>query len=794
MIKMKDKETLHPRVQREKEELFSAKPEVDIDRIKILLEVYGETEGQAPVIQRAKLFAKLCAEKAIYIDGNPIVGALTKYKYGSYPIPELGVRWMKKVDKFSLQRGQVPLSAEQKEWIEKAVNFWEDRNVFKQTREIILQSRGVDIVSLLRHGVATELVAGGFINPFPDFSKVLRKGLMGIAAEIEEEKGKLDIGLSEDLNRWYFYQGALLCLHGMVNLAQRYATLAREMARGERDPVRKAELEATAGRCDHVPANPARNFLEALQVVWFVILGTWIQSPVVLFCPPCRFTQYMYPFYKKEKEEGRLTDEEAIELIQLFFLKLNSLAQVLPPHGFAFSQSRLGLQLSLGGLTEDGEDATNDLDFLVLEAQRRIRLPEPLVNVLYHDKLSEMFLLKCVDLIQTGIGQPAFHDVTKIVARHLYHDRMTVEEARSATIVGCVQSAVPGCSAQPWEGVFNTSKMMELALNNGKDSLTGVSLGLETGDAESFQSYEELYGAVMKQLKCFVPLVRQTARTAWNIQRNFPSPFSSALIDDCIKNGKDIIDGGARYYAADGTSIVGVVDLANSLAAVRKLVFEDKKITMRQLREALAADFEGFEEVQRMCLDAPKYGNDEDYVDSIAKEIFRTCWDEHQRFLNYLGRPVKPEAYSVVAHFAIGRFTGALPSGRKARTPLTDASVSAMPGTDKYGPTALAKSAAKVIDTVKYGCNHLNMKFHPVALEGREGARKFISMIKTYMDLGGYHVQFNCVSSETLKEAQAHPEKYRDLVVRVAGFSAYFVHLDPMVQNEIMKRTELRFR
>lgn len=784
---------LSERVAREKEEVLSAPPRVDIDRIKFLMEVYKETEMLPPVILRARLFDKLCSEKPIFIDGNPIVGTLTKYKYGSYPVPEFGARWMKKVDRMSLQRGEVLLTGEDKEWIDKSADSWWDKNVFNRTREIINQSQGVDIAVLQKCGVATELIAGGFINPLPDYSKVLSKGLKGIITEVAQEKGRIDTGSPEGLNKMYFYEGVLLCLNAMIKLAQRYAILAREMANSEENLQRKHELEKITQTCELVPANPARNFYEALQSVWFTILGTWIQSPIVLLSPPGNFTQYMYPFYKKDKEGGKLSDDEAIELLQFFFLKLNGLAQVLPPHGLALSQSRLGFQLSLGGLTPDGEDATNELDFLVLEAQRRIQLPEPLVNLLYHDTLSEEFLLKCIDLIRTGIGQPAFHDVRKAIARHLYHDKMTLEEARNVTIVGCVQSGIPGCSAQPWEGLFNTAKMIELALNNGTDPLTGIRVGPQTGDAESFKSYEDVYGAVVKQLKYFIPLLRLVARTAWNIQRNFPAPFSSALINNCISEGRDIIDGGARYYVADGTSFIATVDLANSLAAIRRLIFEDKKVTMKQLREALAADFEGYEEIHRMCLNAPKYGNDDSHVDAIARELFKICWEEHQKIPSYLGRPLKPEAYSVTSHFATGRFTGALPSGRKARTPLTDGSVSAMPGTDRNGPTALLKSAARVIDTEKFGCNHLNMKFHPSSLEGLEKARKFLGLIGTYMDLGGYHVQFNCVSSKTLKDAQLYPENYRNLIVRVAGFSAFFVNLDREVQNEIIKRTELRF-
>lgn len=374
----------------------------------------------------------------------------------------------------------------------------------------------------------------------------------------------------------------------------------------------------------------------------------------ILTSPPSRFTQYMYPFYKKDKEEGKLTDEEVIELLHFFFLKLNGLAQVLPPHGFAWSQSRLGLQLCLGGLTSKGEDATNELDFLVLEAQRRIRLPEPLVLLINHNQLSEDLLLRSVDLIRTGIGQPAFHNIEKAIARHLYHDKMELEEARNISVGGCVQSNIPGSSAAAWEAMFNTAKMIELALNNGKDPLSGIQLGPQTGNAETFESYEELYQAVVKQLEYFIPLVRTISRTAWQMERDFPVPFNSALTNDCVKRGADMVDGGARYQWGNGISIVAGIDLANSLGAIKKLVFENKKINMKQLKEALAADFEGYEEIQRMCLDAPKYGNDDVYVDSIAKGLYEICYREHQKFPDYLGRPSKPEAFSVTAHLPLG--------------------------------------------------------------------------------------------------------------------------------------------
>ncbi|MBU2608206.1 MAG: hypothetical protein KKF26_02705, partial [Chloroflexi bacterium] len=603
---------------------------------------------------------------------------------------------------------------------------------------------------------------------------------------------ELNTGEPGALDKFYFYQAAKMSLNGMVLLANRYASLAREMAEGEANAERKRELGEIADICEWVPANPARNFREALQSFWFTMLGVWLERPSALNSPPSTLTRALYPFYQKDKAEGRITREAAIELLQLLFLKFNQLAYVLSPHAYRLNQGRLGLQLSLGGLTSKGEDATNELDWLVLEAQRRIRLPEPLVNLVSHDKLSEEFLLGCVDLIRTGIGQPAFHNSRTSIERHLLHHKMSLEEARTFTIAGCVQSTIAGYMDGYWETRLNVAKIFEFVLENGKDPLTGIQLGLQTGSAEGFQTYEEFYQAFVKQMEYFVPLTHNISRTAWSLQRNFPTPFASPLVNDCIKEGKDISDGGARYSFGDGVCLVGVIDIANSLAAIKKLVFEDRKLTMGQLRQALLADFEGYEDIERMCIMAPKYGNDEDYADSIAQDIYERC-DNLQSKTDYLGRPVMPSAYSVAAHAAFGELTGALPSGRKARETLVDASVSAQGGTDRNGPTALAKSAARVIDTVKYGSSHLNMKFHPTALKGRQGARNLLSLIKTYFDLGGYHVQFNCVSAETLQEAQLHPEEHQELIVRVAGFSAYFVTLDKDVQDDIIKRTELSF-
>ena len=787
---VKKEELLSPRVKKEKEALLSASPQIDTERLEILLDLYQHDGTEANIIRRAKLFNRLCSEKTIFIDDNPIVGTLTKYKYGAQLFPEEGCAWMERTDEFFLKRGTVKVTPEVREWIDKGLELWRHSNIFSVSREIILEKLGIDTRIMGKCGVWTEITPHGTRHMiFADYDKALKKGLNGVLAEVEEAESKLDVGELDALDRYHFYQAAKLALNGMITLARRYASLAKEMAKDEKNAARKRELEEIAVVCEHVPANPARNFREAIQAYWFIMLGIWLEAPAELNAPPITFTKCLYPFYKRDKEEGKITPEEAIELIQFFFLECNRLCDILSPHGRRFSQTRLGLQLGLGGYTPDGGDATNEVDYLVLEAQRQVQMPEPLVNLMYHDKLSDEFLLKCIELVKTGVGQPAFHNGRIAVERHLFHNHATLNEARTCGIGGCVQSALPGLMNGYWYIRLGVAKMIELVLENGKDPLTGIQLGLQTGDANSFQTYDEFYQAFIKQLEYFIPLSHNASRIVWNCQRDFPAPFGSTLVCDCIEKGKDLTHGGARYSFGDGVCLVGVVDAANSLAAIKKLVFEDKKITMSQLREALAADFEGHEDIQRMCLDAPKYGNDDEYADSIAKDIYDICYELTPQ-TDHLGQRVMPSAYSVAAHTAQGEYTGALPNGRKARLALADASVSAQGGTDTNGPTALVKSAAKILDGVKYSSTHFNMKFHPTALKG-EGSKKLLSLIKTYFDLGGYHVQFNCVSSETLKEAQLHPEEYKDLIVRVAGFSAFFIHLDNDLQDEIIKRTEL---
>jgi pyruvate formate-lyase/glycerol dehydratase family glycyl radical enzyme len=788
---------LSERVENLKNFLVNHPPQLDTERLAYLRDSYKETDHLSAPIRRARLFEKTMLNKTIYIDDNLIVGSLTKFIGGVAPYPEWSCRWMAKKADVPTHLGGLNLTEEDKTLINEAVAAWKDTNIYNRACQAYKEASGVDPIQMQRTGVWH---SGPLSNPIGainlDYGKVLNKGVRGVIEEIQAELKVTPVGTIEGLKKRDFLSGMMITLEATIKNAKRYASLANEMAEKEKNSARKKELKEIAKICERVPENPARNFREAVQSWWFTHVASLIEVASAAHCPG-RFSQYMYPFYKKDLDAGKINSEEAIELLGLLFVKLLEVGLFFSALNHRGNAGQTQAHISLGGLTPDGKDATNEIDYLLLETQRRMRVPEPTLSILYHDNMPQDFLMKALEVIrETGLGQPAFFNNDLCVNKLLYHhgkEGITLEEARSVCLVGCIQPRVVHASSSGWEAQVNMPKMLELALNNGVDPKTELQIGPKTGDVDKFKSYDELYKAVESQLRFFMPMARESATLSIAMMTEFlPTVYQSSLIDDCIKNGKDIIGAGARYDVS-GAQPVGTVDLGNSLAAIKKLVFDDKRFTMKDLKKALAADFEGHEDIQKMCYDAPKFGNDDDYVDQIVSQLYDLFWVEHQKFPTQTGRPSRPEAFSVAFHNAMGYFTGALPTGRKAGTALTDASVSAMPGTDTHGPTVLVMSAVKAVDTIKWGSNHMNMKFHPSALQSTDGLRKLLALIKTYMDLGGHHVQFNCVSSDTLKDAQKHPENYRDLAVRVAGFSAFFVHLDKGVQDEIIKRSELKF-
>ncbi|MDD5094834.1 MAG: pyruvate formate lyase family protein [Dehalococcoidia bacterium] len=786
---------LSDRVKRLKESFHEAPVKLSTERLRFVLEAYRETEGRAPIIRRAMVLDKYLKGMTLQIDENPIVGNPTQYRRGVNPYPEWAANWFTKKDHNS-QFGSLQPKLNDEDWtlIREARTYFNGRCMVDKVNEVFADMHpGLTRPEIVRECsiLDSAFVPIGYI--VVDNARVINRGLEGLLEDVRQRLERIPAAYVQEIHRIEFLKAARISLEAVIAWANRYADLAEQMAQSETDESRKKELIGIAERCRRVPAKPARDFRDAVQSLWFTHAAMWAEVAQIGMSPG-RIGQYLNPFPLKDKQEGKITDEEAVELIELFFIKMSELALHQPGDNAALAApNHLGQNISIGGVKIDGTDATTELDYLILEADAQVRMIQPSLVCIWHNRLPEELLMKCAENIRLGIGKPAFVNSDLCVQRNMDRYKCSVEEARDFAIVACTQSGIVGKINGDWETLISLPKMLELALNNGVNPLTGVQHSLKTGDPTKFQTYEELHEAVWRHLEYLGRLGREMDIASLSLNSQYlPSPFCSCLVDDCIEKGMNLLEGGSRY-SFDTQLPVGTVDLANSLAAIKKLVFEDKKLTMKQVIDALKADFKGYDTIRKMMIDAPKYGNDDDYVDQITKDWFDLFYKMAIIYKSHVNTDDgRPEAVSVSLHRLFGHYCGALPNGRKSLQPFADGITSAYPGTDKNGPTALIKSAAKVLDPMKYDGNLLNMKLHPTAVADRQGMRKLLMLVKTLMDLGGYHVQFNVVDSETLRDAQQHPEEYKNLIVRVAGYSAFFVQLDPLIQEEIIDRTEQR--
>ncbi len=760
---------------------------LSLSRVKLLVASYKETEGQTPPIRRAKAFERIVTQIPIYIEEDDLlVGSFAARPMDLEWYPEYSVNQEMTAEQLTgiLARGDTIEEARE------VIRYFRDRCVQKTflsrideaERRIIEETS--DPGAWVYRAKSTMDVDRGYHSV--DYQKAIRKGFLGVLKEVEGELKATPVKDDETYQKRDFLRGLTIVLKAGVEYARRHAALATELA-ARSEGRRKMELERMADICDHVPAHPARSFYEAIQTVCFLHILMHLESRGQV--SPGRMDQYLYPYYKRDVEEGRLTKEGAIELLECFRVKMSTLRLFNDVHYHEIISGEAQYHnVTLGGQTTDGEDATNELSYLFLEAASRTRTPHPTLSIRCHDKLPEDFVLKGLELVRTGLGFPAFFN-DKSSIPWLLGLGATLEEARDYCLGGCVSHIVSG-QASPMEAFFfSLPKCLELALHNGFDPRTEKQLGPKTGEFADLRTFGDLVDAFKTQVKYF----SEQGAAIINEQRIVraevaPTMLSSAFTDDCIRNGKSCTGGGAHHVILMQVG-VGMIDVADSLAAIKKRVFEERKISKQGLLEALKLNFEGKGEVRKTLLSAPKYGNDEDGVDRIAAELYAWWW----RMVSDLDAPygVKytPAPYSVSAHGAAGKRVGALPSGRLAWTALADGSVSPSPGVDTNGPTAVMNSAGKIDQTPLFG-TLLNLKFHPSALKTREDLRKLHALIKTYFDDGGKHVQFNVVDKKTLREAQKHPEQYRNLIVRVAGYSAHFTELNRSIQEEIIHRTE----
>jgi len=782
------------RIDRLKEQLRSTPAEVDFERVRIMEEVYEDTAGYQQILRRAKFMATLLERKKLYIDDNLFVGSMASTVNGIYTYPEWNVDWMK--EEKTVEKSKTPEDRKANEW---AVKYWDTRSLKPRTLEIFEKRYGFDPRPVYAAGLIAEFFSwpggGGNLN----YPKVYNEGLASILKDVEQRQMALEMRLP-NASKLYFYEACQITIKAIIRLAHRYAELAREMAAKEKDATRKAELIAIAETCEWVPEHPARNLREAIQCHFFCHICAEIEQ-VGCGYSEAFLGQNLEPFYQADKAAGLVDSEQATFMLKNLIIKLNEIGYYYGERVALQNSADLGQSITLGGYTENGEDATAEMDYLILDAVEYLGLPQPPLSCAYTERMSGKFLEKVLDVIGTGVGMPQFVNAEVMFKRALHlwgHTKvgeLSLAKARRTCVGACVGSYIPYETGHPVEGQPNLGKVIELTMNNGFDPRTKMQIGPKTGDPETFKNFEELYAAFEKQLQFCEDTLRRGAWIASILTAELiPVTWRSILTIGCIESGTESWSGGANYYTVAQIS-VGGVDAANSLMAVKKLVFDEKKVTMAELKKALAANFEGeYAKVGKMCYEAPKHGNDIPEVNRFVRRVYDSilhAFSSVDGGGNYLSKDIKTslDAYTKSVHNPMGMATGALPNGKKAGVALTDGSISAMPGTDVNGPTALVMSGAKGIDAVAYCATHMNMKLPPDQLETRKGRDNVLRLVKTLFDNGGYHVQFNVLNTEILRDAQKHPENYRDLVVRVAGFSAFFTKLHVGVQNEIIERT-----
>lgn len=799
---------MNQRIEKLRAKIFVDKYPLCTEKIRLLTASYQQTEGEPLIIRKAKALAHYLDNKAIYIDDDElIVGNVASKPMGieadAPAWPHDDIEDLRSREFAISEDDEAFLRSLDDYWQGKGKTFWERAGQFYDDDRLwpFMQS-GIFLPPLKTRseGFGHGLAGGGWGLGMGlslivvEYERVLNNGLNGIIKEAEDELKHLRYVDSNAILKADFLKSVIIAHKAIIRIAQRFGDLAEKMSLQEKDPIRKKELKAIAETCRWVPANPARTFPEAIQSFWFI----WLiitGGPSGGTASGGRFDQFMYPTYKKDKDSGKITDEKVLELLECLRIKVMQLVFIMG--GKIQREKWAGIarwnNWIIGGVTSDGQDATNDLSYLILEAAKDCQTPHHTITVRVHDGTPDSLMLKAIDVVKTGIGMPAFVG-DKSYIEYLLREGVKLEDARNYALAGCLDMNIPGKSRINAIGMFITALVLEVTMNNGVEVRTGNRIGLETGDCEQFDTFDEFVKAYKKQLAYFMGMVAEVQNLFLQGQAELvPEPVASSLMTDAIKVGRDVLSRTMPFENGSSLNPVGMINVADSMAAIKKLVFDEKRVTMKDLKKALAANWQGngYEEMRKLFLAAPKYGNGDDYVDSIAVDLYRFWAETIVKFTTSYGGTMKPSGISITSHGPGGALTGATPDGRYAGETLADGTMSAAQGRDTHGPTALIKSAAR-IDQSLYQSTLLNLKFHPSALETTEDMKKLSDLIKIYFSLGGKHLQFNVVSRETLLDAQENPEKHRDLIVRVAGYSAYFVHLNKPIQDEIINRMEYK--
>jgi formate C-acetyltransferase len=783
---------LNERIKKLRENSLEAKPAVSSERARIVTEAYHrpEVERASIPVQRGLVFKDLMEKKAIFIeDGELIVGERGPAHKATPTYPEVCCHSLEDLEilnsrpKTSYAVDEETLQLYQAE----IIPFWRGRSM----RDRLLSAMTPEWKDAYEAGIFTEFMEQRTPGHTVLGDKIYKKGLLDIKKDIEESLAKLDFyNDPEALDKKEELEGMSLAADGLLIYARRYAELARSLAAEEKSPQRKKELEKIADVCDWVPAHAPRDFWEAIQYYWFVHVGVTSEYNTWDSFNPGRLDQHLYPFYKKGLEEGSLTRDGAKELLEAFWVKFNN--QPAPPKvGVTAEESGTYTDFALinvGGLKPDGSDGANELSYLILDVIEEMRILQPSSMVQISAKNPDSLLLRALKIVRTGFGQPSIFNSDAIV-QELMRQGKTVEDARQGGSSGCVEAGAFGHEAYILTGYFNLPKVLEITLNNGVDPGTGKKIGLETGDPRQFGSLEELMSAFEKQLRHFIDIKIRGNNVIEKLYATcLPAPFLSLFIDDCVAAGRDYHNGGARYNTRYIQG-VGLGTITDMLASLKYNVFDQKTVTLDELLRALGQNFKGYERLRdRLLNKTPKFGNDDDYADELARRVFDLYFALIDGRPTVCGGKYRINLLPTTVHVYFGKVTGATPDGRLAGEPVSEG-ISPVQGMDRKGPTAVIKSEGK-LDHIKTGGTLLNQKFTPQLLADEEGLEKLKDLIRSYFKLMGHHIQFNVVTAETLREAQKQPEKYRDLIVRVAGYSDYFVDCAKELQDEIIRRTE----
>ncbi len=768
------------------------KPYISAERAELMTAFY-QTDvplRESVPVCRALAFRHLMENKTICInEGELIVGEKGPAPKATPTYPELCCHSLQDLQILN-DREKTPFAVSDEVrhvYRERIIPFWSGKTM----REKIFRAMDEPWLAAYEAGIFTEFMEQRSPGHTVLDDKIYRKGMLDFKQDIRRSLDGLDfLNDPQAYARQEELKAMLIGADALIRFAGRHAEKVRELARRETNPQRKAELEHIAEVCAHVPAHAPRDFHEALQYYWFVHLGvTTEMNPWDSFCPG-RLDQHLYPFYRRGLDEGTLTREQAGELLQCFWIKFNN--QPAPPKvGVTAAESGTYTdfaQINSGGLKADGSDGVNEVTFLILDVVEEMRLVQPSASIQVSKKSPDRFIRRAARIIRTGFGQPSVFN-SDLIVQELIRMGKSVADARNGGSSGCVEVGAFGKEAYILTGYFNLPKVLELTLNNGVDPQTGRQIGLPTGDAGQFGSFEQLFEAWRRQLDYLMDVKMRGNNIIERLYATYmPAPFLSILIDDCIARGRDYHDGGPRYNT-NYVQGVGIGTITDALTALKCHIFERRTTSMKELRTALAANFEGHEALrQTLWHRTPRYGNDDDYADDVMRSVFEAYFQAVDGRPNTKGGRYRVNLLPTTVHVYFGQVCGATPDGRQAGLPLSEG-ISPVQGADRQGPTAVLKSAAKM-DHGRTGGTLLNMKFSPELLAGDDGLENLTHLIRSYFRLDGHHIQFNVVDAETLRRAQARPEEYQNLIVRVAGYSDYFVDLGQTLQNEIIARTE----